>query len=105
MLARSICIGGWEEERRETGGGRGWRGAEAGGEVLGYVGDAALEGDFALGGVAGDDVGFGADDVEDDVSREVLAQFAEPDAHFSEGLGVGYGVAEDAGVGAAVVES
>lgn len=94
--------------RREVaarGGGRGRRGvAEARGEVLGDVVDAALEGDLALGGLAGDDVGLGADNVQDDVVGQVAAQFGEPGAHVGEGLGVGDGVAEDAGVGASVIE-
>lgn len=70
-----------------AGGGRG-RGAGARGEVLGDVGDAALEGDFAAVGLAGDDVGLGAHDVEDDVGGEVAAQLGEPGAHVGEGLGV-----------------
>lgn len=85
--------------------GRRGRGSQAGREVLGYVGDAALEGDFAAGGVARDDVGFRAHDVEDDVGGQVPAQLRQPYPHLGEGLRVGYAVAEDAGVGAAVVES
>jgi len=92
----------------EDTGGRGCRGrrrAHAWREVICYVGDAALEWDVALGGVPRDDVGFGADDVEDNVCGEVAAEFGEPDAHFFEGGWVRDAVAEDAGVGAAVVES
>lgn len=91
-------------EGRGRGGGRRRR-AEARGQVLGDVGDAALKGDLALGGVARDDVGLGADDVQDDVGGEVAAELGQPEAHFGEGLGVRDGVAEDAGVGAAVVEA
>lgn len=92
------CVG----ERR---GGRGRRAALAGCEVLGNVGDAALERDLARGRVAGDDVGLGADDMKNHVSGEVTAELGQPDAHVGEGLGVGDGVAQDTGVGATVVEA
>lgn len=70
-----------------AGGGRG-RGAGARGEVLGDVGYTALEGDFAAVGLAGDDVGFGADDVQHDVGGEIAAELGEPGAHVGEGLGI-----------------
>lgn len=86
------------------GAGRGGRSAaEPGGQILGDVGDAALKGHLAQGGVAGDNVGLCAHDVQDDVGGEVLAQLGEPHAHVGEGLGVCNVVAEDAGVCAAVV--
>lgn len=91
-------------QARGDGRGRGRR-AEAGGEVLGDVGDAALEGDLAARGVAGDDVGLGADDVQHDIGGQVAAQLGQPHAHLGEGVGVGDAVAEDAGVGTAVVKS
>lgn len=84
--------------------GRGRRGAaEARGQVLGHVGDAALKGHLAGRGVAGDNVGLCADDVQDDIVGEVLAELRQPHAHVGKGLRVGNVVAEDAGVGAAVV--
>jgi hypothetical protein len=43
--------------------------------------------------------------VQHNVGRQVAAQLGQPDAHLGEGGGVGDGVAEDAGVGAAVVEA
>ena len=73
-------------------------------QILGHVCYAALEGDLAAGGVAGDNVRLGADYMEDDVGRQVASQLREPHAHLGEGLRVGDRVAEDAGVGAAVVE-
>ena len=82
----------------------GRRRSHARGEVLGHVGDAALKGDLALGGVTGDDVGLGADDVQDDIRRQVAPQLRQPYAHLGERLGVGDAVAENAGVCSAVVE-
>jgi hypothetical protein len=73
--------------------------------MLGHVGNAALKGDLARARVPGDNVGLGADNMEHDVAWEVSSEFGEPDAHLDKGLGVGDGVAEDAGVGAAVIET
>lgn len=39
------------------------------------------------------------------VGREVASEFEEPEGHFVEGGERGYGVAEDTGVRAAVVEA
>lgn len=83
-------------------------------EVLGDVGDAAFEGDLAFQRVAGDDVCFCADDVDDGVFfvvgegggrggvGVVLAKLLQPDAHLVEGGCVCYVVAEEGGVGSAV---
>lgn len=93
------------EERGETGGGGRRGGAEAWCEVLSNVGDATLKGYLAFGGVTSNDVGFGTDDMEDNVVGEVLTKLVEPYAHFGKGLGVGYGVTENAGIGSTVVKS
>jgi hypothetical protein len=57
-------------------------------EILGNVGNAALEWDFALRGICGDDVGFCAYDVEDGVVSQVRLELLEPAAHFVERLGI-----------------
>lgn len=72
---------------------------------LGATYNATFEGDLALGGLAGDHVGLGADDVEDDVVGQVAAEFGQPGAHVGKALGVGDGVAQDAGISAPVVEA
>lgn len=99
--------GGGALARRDAAGrrGRGRRGRERRVQVLGDVGDAALEGHGAAGGVLGDEVGLGADDVQDDGLAELLAQVGQPAAHVAEAVLVGDAVAQDAGVGAAVVEA
>lgn len=89
---------------RGDGGGR-WRGAQAGGQVFSDICYAALEGNLALRGVAGDDVCFRADDVEHDIRRQVSAQLGQPYTHLGEGVRVCDAVAENAGIGAAVVKS
>lgn len=84
---------------------RGWGVALARRQVLGNVCYAALEGDLAAGRVTGNDVSLCADDVQDDVGRQVAPQLSQPHAHLCERLGVRDAVAEDARIGAAVVES
>lgn len=48
-------------------GGRGWRATKTGGQVFGYVSDAALKGNLAKRWVAGNNIGFRADDVQHDI--------------------------------------
>lgn len=67
--------------------------------------NATLEGDLALGGLAGDHVGLGANHMQDDVVGQVSAELGKPGAHVGKALGVGDGVAQDAGVSPAVVEA
>jgi hypothetical protein len=73
------------------------------GEVLGYICDAAFERHLASGRLASHDICLGADDMQDYIGGEVAPELGEPDAHFFKGGEVGYAVAEDAGVRAAVV--
>lgn len=84
-------------------GGRGRRAAEAGGQILGDVGDAALKGHLAERRIAGNNIGLCADDVQHDVCGQVAAQLHEPLAHVEERLGIGDAVAKNASIGAAVV--
>ena len=90
-------------------------------QLLGNVGDGAFEGDGAGGGVLGHDVGFGADDVDDEAvvlvgllllvftlaadDAALGLEFAEPGLHVLPAGFVGDVVAEQAGVRAAVVEA
>jgi len=73
-------------------------------KVLGDIGDAALKRHLATRRLAGNEIGFGADNVQNNVTWEVVAKLSEPKTHVYKGLGVIDGVAENAGVGAAVVE-
>lgn len=57
-------------------------------QVLGHVRDAAFEGDFAFRRIFGNDVGFCADDVEDDVLAQICFELFEPAAHLFKGLRV-----------------
>ena len=75
------------------------------GEILSDIGDTALKGNLAEGRVAGDEIGLGSDNMQDHIAGQVTAQLGEPHAHVDKGLGIGDGVAEDAGAGAAVVEA
>ena len=74
-------------------------------EVLGHIRDAAFERHLTFGRLASDDVCLSADDMENYVGGEITPELCEPDAHFFEGREVGYAVAKDAGVCAAVVEA
>lgn len=86
-------------------GGRGWRAAEARGQIFGYVSDAALKGHLAKRWVAGNNIGFGADDVQHDICGQIAAQLGQPLAHVGKRLGIGDAVAEDASVGTAIVQT
>ncbi|KFY82471.1 hypothetical protein V500_10524 [Pseudogymnoascus sp. VKM F-4518 (FW-2643)] len=84
---------------------QGRRGAERGVQVFGYVGDAALEWDLALSRVAGDDVCFCADDVEDYAFPQLPPQLRKPASHLLEAAGIGDGVADDARIRASIIQS
>lgn len=56
-------------------------------------------------GFAGDDIGFSADNVQNNVLWEVATELGQPGTHVGKRLGGGYVVAEDAGIGTTVVEA
>ena len=76
-----------------------------GSEVFSHICDAAFERHLAFGGVAGNNICLGAHNVENYVRGEVAPELCEPNAHFLKRGKVGYAIAEDAGVCAAVVEA
>ena len=89
-------------------GGRWWGGGLGGIELLGHVGDGAFEGDATAGVIERDDVGFGPDDVDDEgllIVCSVLFELEEPAGHVPEALLIRDVVAEQAGMGAPIVEA
>lgn len=64
--------------------------------MLRDVGDAALEGNLALGGVFSDRIRLCAYNVKDYVVAEVPFELFEPAAHFLKGVGIGDVIAENA---------
>jgi len=104
--AAALAVGALQAAAQQRGGGRGRRRLRRV-QLLGDVGDGALEGHAAARWVEGDDVRLGADDVDDDglILAQVPLQLEQPAGHLVEAALVGDVVAEQAGVGAAVVEA